>query len=352
MKLKIASLGGQIMKNGKIGVATIGTGRAGMIHAKNYKNRVKDARLVAVMDPDEKVAKEACDKLEISNYYLNHKNLLNDDDVDAVIIATPTAYHRDIVIDAAKSGKDIFCEKPMAMNEAECDDMLAAINDNNIIFQIGFMRRFDASFRSAKKVVAEGKIGEVVLVKSNTRGPSTPKSWMYDIEKSNGPLAEVNSHDIDTIRWYTGGEFETLYAIGGNYRCPDAEDEFPDFYDNVLVTGTMTNGMQGSIDGAQGVRYGYDARVEILGTKGCIFIGQVHEKSITICNTEEGMVSPVMTSWTKLFKDAYLNEANHFIKCIKEDKQPEVNGTDGKMAVKVVEAGNKSIIENKIIRLS
>ncbi len=340
------------MENGKIGVAIIGSGRAGMIHAKNYKNRVEDAELVAVMDPDEKTAKQASQKLELNNYYLELENLLNDEKVEVVVVATPTAYHRDIVVNAAQAGKDIFCEKPMAMNVAECDEMISAVNENGIKLQIGFMRRFAESFRSAREAIAEGKIGEVVMVKSNTRGPSTPKRWMYDIEKSNGPLAEVNSHDIDTIRWYTGGEFETIYAIGGNYRCPEAREEFPDFYDNVLLTGTLSNGKQGSIDGAQGVEYGYDARVEILGTRGCIFIGQVHEKSITVCSTEEGMTRPIMTSWTKLFQEAYVYEARHFIDCIKKDKKPEVTGTDGKMAVKVVEAGNKSIVENRIVKLS
>ncbi len=340
------------MENGKIGVAIIGSGRAGMIHAKNYKNRVEDAELVAVMDPDEKTAKQASQKLELNNYYLELENLLNDEKVEVVVVATPTAYHRDIVVNAAQAGKDIFCEKPMAMNVAECDEMISAVNENGIKLQIGFMRRFAESFRSAREAIAEGKIGEVVMVKSNTRGPSTPKRWMYDIEKSNGPLAEVNSHDIDTIRWYTGGEFETIYAIGGNYRCPEAREEFPDFYDNVLLTGTLSNGKQGSIDGAQGVEYGYDARVEILGTRGCIFIGQVHEKSITVCSTEEGMTRPIMTSWTKLFQEAYVYEARHFIDCIKKDKKPEVTGTDGKMAVKVGEAGNKSIVENRIGKLS
>ena len=80
------------------------------------------------------------------------------------------------------------------------------------------MRRFDESFRQAKNMVDYGEIGEVVMVRSNTRGPSIPRPWMYDIHKSNGPLAEVNSHDIDTMRWFTGSEFQTLYAVGGNYQ--------------------------------------------------------------------------------------------------------------------------------------
>jgi len=338
------------MKNGKYGMAIIGSGRAGKIHGRNYK-KIKDARLEAVMDPDEKVAEKAARELEVEKYCTELDNILNDEKIDAVVIATPTAYHRDITVAAASAGKDIFCEKPMAMNVEECEEMIEAVQDNEVKFQIGFMRRFDESFRRAKEAVEAGRIGEVVLVKSNTRGPSTPKRWMYDIEKSNGPLAEVNSHDIDTVRWYAEGEFASLYAIGGNYRCPEAEDEFPDFYDNVILNASLTNGKQGLIDGAQGVQYGYDARAEILGTEGCIFVGQVHEKSVVVCNDDEGHTRPIMTSWRNLFKKAYTNEAEYFIECLKEDRKPEVNEIDGKMAVKVVEAGNRSIVNEEKVHL-
>lgn len=339
------------MKNSKIGVCVIGAGRAGMIHAVNFRKRVPNAELVAVVDPVSDVARNASEELEISKYYLNYKDALNDSEIDAVVIVTPTVFHKQIAVDAAEAGKHILCEKPMAMDENECDEMIRAAKENNIKFQMAFMRRFDESFIQAKEAVDNGEIGDVVLVKSNTRGPSVPQEWMYDIEKSNGPLAEVNSHDIDTLRWFTGSEFKSLYAIAGNYRCPQALPDYPDFYDNVIMNASFKNGMQGAIDGAQGVEYGYDARVEILGTKGCIFLGQVHEKAIAICSKTKGMVKPIMNSWRHLFRDAYLKEDIHFIDCILKDKEPSVTGIDGKMAVKVVKAGNLSIKEKRIIEL-
>ena len=339
------------MKNGKIGVCLIGAGRAGMIHAINFKTRVPNADLVAVVDPFEQAAQSACKELGISKYYLDIKLALEDKEIDAAVIVSPTVYHKGIAVTVANAGKHIFCEKPMAMNENECDDMIRAANENKVKFQMAFMRRFDESFVQAKEAVESGEIGDVVMVRSNTRGPSVPQKWMYDIDKSNGPLAEVNSHDIDTLRWFTGDEFKSVYAIGGNYRSPEALPEFPDFYDNVIMNASFANGMQGSIDGAQGVGYGYDARVEILGTKGCIFLGQVHEKTIAICNREKGMVRPVMNSWKYLFREAYLGEDIHFINCILNDENPRVTGLDGKMAVKVVRAGNLSIREKRIVEL-
>lgn len=339
------------MKNGKIGVCLIGAGRAGMIHAVNFRTRVPNAELVAVVDPFEQAALNACKELGISKYYLETKKALEDKDIDAVVIVSPTVYHRDIALAAAKAGKHILCEKPMAMDENECDDMIKAAKESKIKFQMAFMRRFDESFVQARDVVDSGEIGDVVMVRSNTRGPSVPQKWMYDIDKSNGPLAEVNSHDIDTLRWFTGSEFRSVYAIGGNYRSPEALPDYPDFYDNVVMNASFVNGMQGSIDGAQGVGYGYDARVEILGTKGCIFLGQVHEKTIAVCNKEKGMVRPIMNSWRYLFREAYLGEDLHFIDCILNDTDPRVTGVDGKMAVKVVKAGNLSIKEKRIVEL-
>ncbi len=338
------------MKN-YVGVCLIGAGRAGMIHALNFKSRVPNSKIVAVCDPFKEAALNACKELEISKYYLSYQDALNDDEIDAVVVVAPTVYHREIVLAAAKAGKHVLCEKPMAMDEFECDDMIKACDENKVKLQIAFMRRFDESFVQAKEVIESGDIGNVVMVRSNTRGPSIPQKWMYDIDKSNGPLAEVNSHDIDTLRWFTQSEFKSVYAIGGNYRSPEALVEYPNFYDNVIMNAQFYNGMQGSIDGAQGCAYGYDARVEILGTKGIIFLGQVHERTIITCNKDKGMVRPIMNSWKHLFRDAYLAEDVHFIECILEDKQPRVTGHDGKMAVRVVKAGNTSIKEKRIVEL-
>lgn len=126
---------------------------------------------------------------------------------------------------------------------------------------------------------------------------------------------------------------------------------YPDFYDNVIVCATFENGMQGMIDGSQGAGYGYDARVEVLGTKGCLFIGNMKENGLTICTSDKNIKKEFVNSWRDLFKDAYLNEDITFIDCILNDKEPLVTAYDGKMAVKVVNAGNMSIKEKRVITL-
>jgi myo-inositol 2-dehydrogenase/D-chiro-inositol 1-dehydrogenase/scyllo-inositol 2-dehydrogenase (NAD+) len=174
---------------------------------------------------------------------------------------------------------------------------------------------------------------------------------MYDIEASNGPLAEVNSHDIDCVRWLAGSDVASLYAIAGNYRNREIADKYPDFYDNVVMTGEFKNGVQFTIEGAQYARYGYDARVEVLGTKGVVHIGRTDAYHMNVVSEEHGSSSPFITSWTTLFKDAYLEEDIQFIECILSDRAPKVTGEDGKAAVAVVKAGNRSIKEKAIIRL-
>jgi predicted dehydrogenase len=323
-----------------------------MIHARNFAaGRIPGARLVMLVEPVADSRQAACDELALERCGADYRDALRDPAVEALVVATPSALHCEIVVAAAQAGKHVLCEKPMAMNAAECDRMLAAIERTGITLQIGFMRRFDAGFVAAKQRVDAGEIGRVVSVKSLTHGPTVPKPWMYDIRKSNGPLSEVNSHDIDTVRWLSGSEFEEVFAIAGNYRSPDAREQFPDFYDNVILSARLRNGMQGCICGAQGVRYGYDARCEILGEKGLITVGSLAADTVT-AHTADGSSSAIVRSWQQLFLDAYRAEDEDFVRCVRERRPPRASGHDGKAAVMVVNAGNRSIAQRRPVLLS
>src|SRR5690554_2436022 len=133
------------MKKDQVGLCVIGAGRAGMIHAKNFLRNVPHAKLVAVVDPVVSSAQQAVNELGIDTYYTDYKEALKNDEIDAVVVVTPTIYHREIVVAAAKAGKHVLCEKPMAMNEEECDEMIQAAEDHHVKLQIAFMRRFDES---------------------------------------------------------------------------------------------------------------------------------------------------------------------------------------------------------------
>lgn len=335
-------------------ICLIGAGRAGMIHGVNFASRLPGARVAAVVEPDERLrreAKKALDLDECLETFDDYRQALTRDTFDAVVVATPTEFHRDIVVASAEAGKHVLCEKPMALNTADCDAMIAACARAGVKLQIGFMRRFDAGFRQAFSRLEAGEIGRLVHVRSLTHGPSIPKPWMYDIAKSNGPLAEVNSHDIDTVRWFAGDEVSEIYAMAGNYRSPDALEEYPDFYDQIHLSLKFCQGTQGSISGAQGVRYAYDARAEIIGTEGILFVGGLRAPLVTSVNRDREIKSTAVESWRDLFAQAYLEEDRAFIESIIEDSPSPVTGEDGKAAVQIVMAGNQSVREGKVISI-
>ena len=334
-----------------LGICLIGCGRAGMIHARNYVNRVPGARMVACVDVVEAAARAAAEETGAKRYATDYHDILDDPEVDAVVVVSPTDLHRDIVIDCARAGKHIFCEKPMAMNVEECQAMIDACEANHVKLQIGFMRRHDAAFQRAKAMLDSGAIGDLVQIHSHTRGPSKPRPWMYDIGKSNGILAEVNSHDIDACRWFAGSDISTLYAIAGNYRNPEARAEYPDYYDSLLMTGTFENGVQFEIDGAAYVQYGYDSHVELVGTKGVLHVGRSEADSVRCTTVEHGTTQAFVNSWMTLFIDAYLAEDCAFVRAVLDDAPTPVTGYDGLQAVRVVEAGNRSIRTGEIVRL-
>ena len=337
--------------NEKIRVCLIGCGRAGMIHARSYAGRVKGAELIAMCDPVEAGLKAALEEIPVKYSYTDYREVMKNDEIDAVVVVTPTQFHRDIVIAAAEAGKHIFCEKPMASTPEECDEMIEACKKHGVKLQMGFMRRFDQSFRRGKEIIASGAIGDVAMLKSNTYGPSEPKEWMYDIRKNQGPIGEVNSHDLDIVRWYAGSEPKKIYAVGNNFRSPEKAAEYPDYYDSCSLTIEFENGVIAVVTGAQYVQYGYDARTEILGTNGIVKVGTQSANSVETITKDKQIISDSMDSWRTLFREAYVAEAQAFIDAIRNDTEPDVTGLDGKMALVMVNAGVQSYLEHRPIEV-
>ncbi len=332
-------------------ICLIGCGRAGMIHARSYAGNVANAELIALCDPFEENLQAANAEIPVKYLYTDYREVMKNPEIDAVIVVTPTQFHHDVVIAAANAGKHVFCEKPMANTETECDEMIDACRRNGVKLQLGFMRRFDQNFRRGKELIDAGAVGKVAMIKSNTYGPSEPKPWMYDVHKSYGPIGEVNSHDFDTLRWYAGSEVRRIHAIGNNSRSPEVAEQFPDYYDSCCVLLEFENGVIGTITGAQYVKYGYDSRAEILGTDGIIKVGAQRANEVELVTRDRKIETDSMDSWRTLFREAYVAEAKSFIDCIQNDTPPEVTGHDGKMALILVNQGLRSILEHRPIEL-
>lgn len=322
----------------------IGAGRAGLVHARNLANRIKGAELVAICDANADNLAKVGEELGVERLYNDYKEALHQPDIDAVVIVTPTYFHKEIACRAAANGKHVFLEKPMAITAAECQEINAAVAEAGVKLQIGFMRRFDEGFKRAKQLLEAGDLGRIMIIKSTCRGPGLPSPWMFAIEKSNGILAEVNSHDFDSIRWLVGRDIVRVYSEAGNFKSPQAKDDYPQFYDNAVVNMRFEDGTIGVVDGTCPCHYGYDARVEILCEKGVILIGSIADNRTTHVTVEGNVIGDAVKSWRNLFKDAYLAEMESFIDCIRNDKQPLVTGMDGLRAVETVVAANRSIM--------
>ncbi len=332
-------------------VCVVGTGRAGMVHAKNFRWRVPHAELVSIVETHEQGGVEAALELGLGRHYPSLAAALEATEIDAVVITTPTFTHAALAIEALTAGKHVLCEKPMALTLDECDRMAAAAERAGVVFQMGFMRRFDPPFMQAKAQIDAGAIGRPLIVRSLTRGPGLPPDWANDPATSNGMLAEVNSHDFDAVRWLAGGRYVEVFARAAALKAPELRGRFPDFYDTATVSLALDNGAMGMIDGVCPVDYGYDARAEVVGSKGVLFIGALEGVAATWVTREDGMVERQHLSWRDRFKDAYVAEAEHFVMCIREGREPSVGSDDGRQAVEAVIAANRSIREGRSVEI-
>ena len=337
---------------GELSVAVVGAGRAGRVHALNLHHHVRRADVVCVVDADGERAGALAADLD----GVPHVQTLEDalaTDVDAVVIAAPTFTHADLAATAAAAGKHVFCEKPMALSLAECDRMIAAAGDAGVALQIGFMRRFQPEFAEARRRVEAGDIGKPMVVKSLTRGPGLPPPWAWSLASSNGMLAEVNSHDFDCVRWLAGAELERVYAEAANLKGAERGVEEPDFYDNAVVTLRFESGAIGTIDGTCPADYGYDARVEVLGSEGLLVIGDLRGQAILEArDREHGSVTPLHRTWPERFAEGYRAEMASFADAVLDGAPPRVTGADGRAAVQAVLAANRSWQEGRPVELA
>ncbi|MBI2247180.1 MAG: Gfo/Idh/MocA family oxidoreductase [Armatimonadetes bacterium] len=312
-----------------------------MVHGRNL-SRLLGVSLVAVVDSVEAVRVRAAQELNAAAEFATLEEALAHSDFDAVCIATPTHTHHPLVLAAARAGKHIFCEKPMAVAEDEALQMMEAIERAGVIFQIGFMRRFDEEFVHAKELISSGALGHLMAVRATTRGPGLPPPWAWDDAKSGGLLAEVNSHDFDAVRWLTGREFARVFTLVATRKAVEVLPQHPTFYDVAVVAFALDDGTPGSIDGAWPVDYGYDARMEVLGADGMLTIGAVGAGSL-VHTTRDGRVARrTFGSWRDRHREGYLAEVLHFVECVREGKIPVVTAIDGLRALEVATAAARS----------
>jgi myo-inositol 2-dehydrogenase / D-chiro-inositol 1-dehydrogenase len=333
----------------KLGVGMIGVGAIGRLHAENLALNIPKAFLAGIADANLSVAKEVAAKLGVEKVYSDYKQMLEDKDVEAVAIATPTFLKREMIATIARKGKHIFVEKPMALTVADCDEMISEAKKGGVKLQVGYQRRFDHAFVKADKAVTSGEIGKLQLIKSCTRDPPAEiQGWAVDPKLSGGIWLDTCSHDFDAIRFLSKAEVTQVFAEAVNSVYEKLKPLGG--IDNVFIVMVLSNGALAEVDSCQYTVYGYDVRAEVIGTKSAAFIGMGENSSTTILKNNAATLETPFT-FQERFGQAYRDELVDFVNRILANEELKVRGEDGKKAVEIGLAAAESARKHVPIQL-
>jgi myo-inositol 2-dehydrogenase/D-chiro-inositol 1-dehydrogenase len=335
------------MKEIKIGL--IGAGRIGKLHGNNLVRSVSGVKVEALAeimldDEHRKWAKQ----IGISKVYKDPLDVINDKDVDAVFICSSTDTHAELIIQAAKAGKHIFCEKPIHTDVTIIKQALDVVDKAGVKLMVGFVRRFDHNHKKVRDTISAGRLGKPHIVKITSRDPEGPP--LSYIAVSGGIFMDMTIHDFDMVRYLSGSEVKEVTSYGAVNIDPEYK-KYGDV-DTAIVMLQFENGALGVIDNSRAAHYGYDQRTEVHCDKGCV---QVSNDLIdtSMISTADGVYCEKPT-WFFLerYNNAFIAEAQAFVDAILNDSEVPVGGKDGLMAVYVAMAADKSLKEHRPVKLS
>ena len=335
------------MKKG-IQVGIIGAGRIGRLHAETLSKQIHNVTVKAVSDVVVSAAESCAKEFHIKEYCSDYRKVTHDPEIQAVIICSNTDSHAQIIVDAANAGKDIFCEKPIALDLETIDTALKAVEKNNVKLQIGFNRRFDSNYRRIRRYVEDGDIGELHLVNITSCDPMPP-SPEY-IKKSGGLFLDMMIHDFDMVRYLTGDEVVQVYAEGAVLVDP-AIGEAGDI-DTAVVTLSMKKGTLCTITNSRKSVFGYDQRAEVFGSKGMALSDNNSKNNVRLCGEEKISRDLPLNFFIDRYTDSYREELTQFIQCVTNDTEPPVTGEDGRYPVLIAIAAKKSLDEHRPVEIS
>ncbi|MGH9219341.1 MAG: Gfo/Idh/MocA family oxidoreductase [Vicinamibacterales bacterium] len=323
----------------RLNVGLIGLGRLGRVYARDLAGRIPETKLAAVADPQGNLAKEVADEFDVARSYTDPLALVDDNNVEAIVIVTPTHVHKEQVIAAARSKKPTFCEKPPALSLAEVAAMKAAVEKSGMFFQMGLMRRFDAGYAAAKKLIDSGRIGMPLVFKATSRDPFRPSLEYANPKSSGGMLIDMGIHDFDLARWFMG-DVRTVSAIGATIAYPELATVGD--IDNAIASLTFESGKLGVVDLTRSGIYGYDISTEILGLEGTIRIGYLRETPIMVMTKANGVSHDTVPYFMERFRDAYTNQLQNFAQNVLSDRPAPITIDDGLEALRVGVAATRA----------
>lgn len=331
-----------------IRMGVVGIGRIGKMHVENINKLIEGLTVTAVADPMLDSSKDWVKAQGIPFTTEDYRELLARDDVDAVLIACSTALHHEICLAAAAAGKHIFCEKPLDLTIAHCEEMVEACKNAGVKLQVGFNRRFDHNFKKVREAVEKGIVGEPHIVRIASRDPAAPP--IEYVRVSGGIFIDMTIHDFDMMRYVSGSDVEEVYVTGAVLVDP-AIGEAGDV-DTAVVTLKLANGAIGIIDNSRQAVYGYDQRVEVFGSKGQALADNDRFTTVQIATADDTSLDKIPHFFLDRYTQAFLDEFRGFVDCINNDTAPLVDGNDGMQAVKIALAATKSFKEGRPVKLS
>ncbi|PZQ47130.1 MAG: inositol 2-dehydrogenase [Rhodovulum sulfidophilum] len=325
--------------------AVLGAGRIGKVHAKAVSGN-PEAELVAVADAMAPAADALATEYGIEVRTIDA--IAAASDIDAVVICTPTDTHADLIEQFVKAGKAVFCEKPIDLSIERVKACLEVVRAEKGKLMVGFNRRFDPHFQGVKSAIDEGALGKVEMVTITSRDPGAPP--VSYIERSGGIFRDMTIHDFDMARWLLGEE-PVVVAAFGSVLTDDAIKPTGDF-DSANVILETASGKQCVITNSRRATYGYDQRIEVLGSKGMAAAENQREISIEIATADGYKRPPLLDFFMTRYTSAYAAEISTFISALASGEPMSPSGEDGLLALALAEAAVKSVAEGRKVKVS
>jgi myo-inositol 2-dehydrogenase/D-chiro-inositol 1-dehydrogenase len=320
-------------------LAILGLGRIGKIHAENIIS-LNECNLKIIIDPISDSDNNFTDLgVKQSKHF---DDLLNESDIDGVIICSPSKYHVSQIKSLSELTKNIFCEKPLGLSIEEILDVKSLVSKKNLNLHIGFNRRYDPDFSELKRRILNDEIGDLHMIKITSRDPAPPP--ISYIKKSGGIFLDMTIHDFDMVKYLSGSEISELYVKGGCFVDPEIEKAKD--VDTAIINMSLKNGVLATINNSRKAVYGYDQRIEVLGSKGVL---KVENKLLNkvVKGTREGFISSnPQNFFIDRYEQSYKKELMNFVQSIKGDLVDHADADDGLHALKAGLAANNSLLNN------
>ena len=328
------------MKKRVINIGLIGLGRIGRMHAENIYKSLPMLNLKCIADPAPDM--NFIKSIGEVDSFKNANNLISDKSIDAIIISSPTPTHVELIKQCAHNKKHVFCEKPISFSEKEIEEIIKIINNEKIHVQVGLNRRFDDNFLLAKEKVDAAMIGDIQTIQITNHDSSMPK--LKFLKSSGGMLFDLCIHDFDMLHFLTGQRIKEIYVNGAVFIEPQLRQI--DDIDNAIITLELESGVLCLIDSSRQTHYGYDQRIELFGSEGIILVENETESLYCLKNQKNTQRSKIKDSFIERYKKSYVTELEYFYNCVSSNKKPEVGPENILSAIRVADAGKKSLMTN------